>query len=448
VTRVYTAFVGCKVSQADADGLGAALERGGHVRAGAADADVAVVVTCCVTAEAERKSRQLVNRLAAGGRPVVVTGCAAAYRPQQFSAPGVAVAARSDVGAAVREFGDAVGSAPPTGVADGSRLTEDATTIGVRPLANAAVTDVRRSASAAQPAVASAKRPRTRTRFTLKAQDGCSCACAYCAVRLARGPLWSQPLAQAVTAARVGLAAGRGEIVLSGINLGLYRDPDGADLAALVGALVELPGLLRLRLSSLEPAHLQQRLLRSLAHPKVARHLHVPLQSADDGVLTAMNRPYDFAGYRERLAAAREVLGDVMISTDVIVGFPTETEEAFARTLAAIEPASGLFGRVHVFPYSRRPGTAAADLPAVPVAEVRGRRAAALEAAAAVRRAAAASEVGTEVEVLVEDGVGGLLRGYTSKYTRCYLDGDARPGILARVAVQEIFEDGVRGVVA
>jgi threonylcarbamoyladenosine tRNA methylthiotransferase MtaB len=429
------AFVGCKVSQADAEGLGAALERDGHVRAGTADAEVAIVVTCCVTAEAERKSRQLVNRLAAGGRPVVVTGCAAAYRPQQFAAPGVAVAARSDVGAAVREFGDAVGSTSPSGLADGSRLTEDATTIGVRPPANAA-----------RSAVAAAKRPRTR--FTLKAQDGCSCACAYCAVRLARGPLWSQPLAQAVAAARVGLAAGCGEIVLSGINLGLYRDPDGADLAALVGALVELPGLLRLRLSSLEPAHLQQRLLRSLAHPKVARHLHVPLQSADDGVLTAMNRPYDFAQYRNRLAAAREVLGDVMISTDVIVGFPAETEEAFARTLAAIEPASGLFGRVHVFPYSRRPGTAAADLPAVPVAEVRGRRAAALEAAAAARRAAAASEVGTEVEVLVEDRVGGLWHGYTSKYTRCYLDGDARPGILARAAVQAIFEDGVRGVVA
>jgi threonylcarbamoyladenosine tRNA methylthiotransferase MtaB len=180
----------------------------------------------------------------------------------------------------------------------------------------------------------------------------------------------------------------------------------------------------------------------------VARHLHVPLQSADDGVLTAMNRPYDFAGYRQRLAAVRDVLLDVMISTDVIVGFPTETEEAFARTLAAIDPAAGLFGRVHVFPYSRRPGTAAADLPAVPVAEVRRRRAAALEGAVAARRTAAVAEIGTQAEVLVEDRVGGLWRGYTSKYTRCYFDGKAHPGTLARVVVKEIFEDGVRGVVA
>jgi len=435
MTRVYTAFVGCKVSQADADGLGAALQQDGHVRVEAADAQVSVVVTCCVTAEAERKSRQLVNRLAAGGRRVVVTGCAAAYRPEQFAAPGAVVAARPKVAAAVREL-SGVAEAGATGeAADAARTTRRATAPDARPPVSAA-------RSLAAPARGS------RTRLTLKAQDGCSCACAYCAVRLARGPLWSQSLEQAVAAARAGLAAGCGEIVLSGINLGLYRDPDGADLAALVGTLVELPGLLRLRLSSLEPAHLQDRLLRSLAHPKVARHLHVPLQSADDGVLAAMDRPYDFAGYRRRLAAARDALGDVMISTDVIVGFPTETDEAFARTLAAIGPAAGLFGRVHVFPYSRRPGTAAAELPAVPVAEVRRRRAAALDAGAAARRAAAAAEVGTEAEVLVEDRVAGLWRGYTSKYTRCYLGGDAHPGTLVRVAVQEVFEDGVRGVVA
>jgi threonylcarbamoyladenosine tRNA methylthiotransferase MtaB len=442
VTRVYTAFVGCKVSQADADGLGATLEQDGHVRAEAADAEVAVVVTCCVTTEAERKSRQLVNRLAAGGRPVVVTGCAAAYRPEQFAAPGTVVAARPDVGAAVHELAGDIDPTTAGVVASFARLAEGGAATEGRPTTGAAVSALPPTA----PAVASAKRPRTR--FTLKVQDGCSCACAYCAVRLARGPLWSQPLAQAVAAARVGLAGGCGEIVLSGINLGLYRDPDGADLAALVGALVELPELLRLRLSSLEPAHLQERLLRSLAHPKVARHLHVPLQSADDDVLAAMNRPYDFAGYRERLAAVREVAGDVMISTDVIVGFPTETEEAFTHTLAAIDPAAGLFGRVHVFPYSRRPGTAAADLPAVPVADVRRRRAAALEAAAAVRRAAAVAEIGTEAEVLVEDRVGGLWRGYTSKYTRCYFGGKAHPGMLARVVAMEIFEDGLRGVVA
>jgi len=428
MARVYTAFVGCKVSQADAEGLAAALAGDGHVRVElAADAEMAVVVTCCVTGEAERKSRQLVNRLAAGGRPVVVTGCAAVYRPEQFVAPGVAVAARPDVGAVVGRLASASASGARGIRAHDGRAAE-------------------RVVGAVQAAVPAAKRPRTR--FTLKAQDGCSCTCAYCAVRLARGPLWSLPLGQAVEAARVGLAAGCGEIVLSGINFGLYRDADGVDLAALVGVLVDLPGLLRLRLSSVEPVHLQEPLLRALTHPKVARHLHVPLQSADDGVLAAMRRPYDFAQYRERLATVRCILGDVMISTDVIIGFPGESEAAFDRTLAAISPAAGLFGRVHVFPYSRRPGTAAAELTPLAPEEVHRRQAAALAAAAAARRAAAAAEVGHEAEVLVEDRVADLWRGYTSKYTRCYFSGDVRPGTLARVAVQDIFDDGVRGVVA
>jgi threonylcarbamoyladenosine tRNA methylthiotransferase MtaB len=430
MARVCTAFVGCKVSQADADGLGAALVEAGHVGAEAADAaDVAVVVTCCVTAEAERTSRKLVNRLAAGGRPVVVTGCAAAYRPEQFNTPGAVVAARSDVGAAVREL---VGAGEVSAVGAGA----------------AHVPGVGEVADAGPAAGAGTALRRPRTRFTLRAQDGCSCSCAYCAVRLVRGPLWSLPLGQAVEAARLGLAAGCGEVVLSGINLGLYRDPDGADLAELVGALCDLPELQRLRLSSLEPMHLHEPLLEALVHPTVARHLHVPLQSADDAVLAAMRRPYDFEEYGRRLERVRAVLGDVMVSTDVIVGFPGESEAAFDRTLAAIGPAAGLFGRVHVFPYSRRPGTAAAELPAVPVAEVRRRRAAALEAAAAARAAAAAAEVGTQVQVLAEDRVGGLWRGYTSKYTRCSFSGDARLGTLARVAVGSLFEDGVRGVVA
>jgi threonylcarbamoyladenosine tRNA methylthiotransferase MtaB len=423
MARVYGAFVGCKVSAADAEQAMASLAAAGHVRsAQVGEADVAVVVTCAVTAEAERKSRRLVHRLAAGGRPVVVTGCAAVYRPQQFVAPGVSVAARSDVLEAVRV---AAGEAPPPGAA----------AAGARELG------------------------RGRTRLTLKVQDGCAGACTYCAVRLARGPLWSLPIEQAVRAAREGLAAGCGEVVVSGINVGLYQDGAGEaqgrvarsddGLARLIEALCELPDLQRLRLSSVEPLHLQAPLLRALAHPKVARHLHVPLQSADDGVLAAMGRPYDFVEYRARLAAARRALGnDLVVTTDVIVGFPTEDERAFARTLAAIEPEAGLFGRVHVFPFSSRPGTAAAELAPLPAGVVRQRRAAALSAAAAARRAAARAELGGEAEVLVEDCVAGLWRGYTSRYTRCYIEGNAQAGRLVRVAVQALFRDGVRGVVA
>jgi threonylcarbamoyladenosine tRNA methylthiotransferase MtaB len=217
---------------------------------------------------------------------------------------------------------------------------------------------------------------RRRTRFVLKAQDGCGGRCAYCVVRLVRGAPRSLPLAEAVASASAAVGDGCGEVVLSGIDLGAYRDPEtGADLAALVGALVDVPGLARLRLSSLESRALDERLVAALEHPGVARHLHVPLQSADDGVLAAMGRPYDWRAYRATLKGARRRLDGCTFSTDLMVGFPTEDEAAFGRSLAALE--EGLFGRVHVFAYSARPGTPAAGLAPLPAAEVRRRRAAA-----------------------------------------------------------------------
>ena len=188
-------------------------------------------------------------------------------------------------------------------------------------------------------------------------------------MRLVRGRPRSTSLRDALAAARAALARGCGEIVLSGIDLGAWRDGE-LRLPDLVLALAELPGLARLRLSSLEPRHLDERLLEALAHPRVARHLHVPLQSADDAVLAAMRRPYTFAQYASAAARMQARLGDCMLSTDVIVGFPAEDDAAFGRTLAALE--SGLFGRVHVFAYSPRPGTAAAELPPLPAAARQG----------------------------------------------------------------------------
>ena len=206
-------------------------------------------------------------------------------------------------------------------------------------------------------------------------------------MRLVRGRPRSAPLAQALAAARDGLARGCGEVVLSGIDLGAWRDGD-ARLPELVAAVAELDGLRRVRLSSLEPRHVDAALLESLGQPRVARHLHVPLQSADDAVLRDMRRPYSFARYLRAVAGLQRAPGGAMLSTDVIVGYPTEDEAAFARTLQALE--SDLFGRVHVFAYSARPGTAAAELPPLPVAVVKermGRALAAAEAAASARAA-------------------------------------------------------------
>jgi len=423
MTRVYAAFVGCKVSQADSEAAAAKLTAVGcRVVTSRDEADMCLLLSCCVTAEAERKSRQMARRLAAGGRRVVVGGCAAALRPEQFQGPGIEVLGSRSWAAAA--------AVPLLGVAG----------------------DEAAAAAAAPFAV-----PRRRTRLMLKVQDGCAQRCAYCAVRLVRGRLWSLPLAEAVDAAQRGLVEGCGEIVLTGVNLGAYRDDSGAELIDLVSRLVELPGLARLRLSSIEPLHLTLLLLSTLSHPKVARHLHVPLQSADDDVLSAMHRPYSFAEYAATIDRARRVLPDAMITTDVLVGYPTEDEAAFARTLAAIgpaggsepavgnEPAGGLFSRVHVFGYSQRPGTTAAGLAPLPPAIVKQRVHAALAVADATRRAAHRSVLGVPAEVVVEERRDGLWRGYSSQYVRYYLEGAAAPGRLVSACADEEFKDGVKG---
>jgi threonylcarbamoyladenosine tRNA methylthiotransferase MtaB len=436
-TRVAAGFVGCKVSQADGEEALAGLAAAGLDPVTSREAaDVVVVHTCCVTAEAERKSRRLVRRWATAGRRVVAAGCAAALRPEQFDGEGVTVAARPDwteLAATLR------GLPRPGEAADGA---------GDAPVAQrgAETGADRRPASPGTPQngllAAPPATPGARTRLVLKVQDGCAGACTYCVVRLVRGAPRSTPLDAALAAARAGLERGCGEVVLSGIDLGSWRDGD-ARLPELVSAVAALEGLQRVRLSSVEPRHVDARLLECLAHPRVARHLHVPLQSADDGVLRDMRRPYTFAEYLAAVEGLREVAGGATLSTDVIVGYPTEDQAAFSRTLEALE--GGLFGRVHVFAYSPRPGTAAAELPPPPAAVVKERMGRALSAAGAAALAARRAAVGREAEVLVEERRDGLWRGYSSEYIRYALRGPARRGELVRAVAREVAGDGVAG---
>lgn len=416
MTRVAGSFVGCKVSQADGEEALARLAAAGLDPVPTREAaDVVVVHTCCVTAEAERKSRRMVRRIASSGKRVVVSGCAAVLHPEQFAGEGVTVAADPDWASIARLVdGETAETATPSA---------DSLTVGTgAPRATAGV----------------------RTRLTLKVQDGCAGVCAYCVIRLVRGRPRSVSLAEALAAARAGVARGCGEVVLSGIDLGAWRDGEHG-LPELVTAVAGLEGLRRVRLSSVEPRHVDRMLLALLHHPRVARHLHVPLQSADDGVLRDMRRPYTWEQYLRAVGGLREVPGGAMLSTDVIVGYPTEDEAAFARTLEALE--SGLFGRVHVFSFSPRPGTAAAKLPPLPAAVVRERRARALAAASAAAQAAGRAALGREAEVLVEELRDGLWRGYSSEYIRYALRGQARRGQLVTAVAEELTDDGVAGVI-
>src|SRR5581483_7024321 len=187
----------------------------------------------------------------------------------------------------------------------------------------------------------------------VKVQDGCSFSCSFCVIPLVRGASRSRTAEAVLAEVRRRVEQGHREVVLTGINLGCYRDREaGYDLARLVRETGATPGLARLRLSSIEVNHLSERLLGALREtPTVARHLHVPLQSGDDGVLAAMRRRYDSRTYLRRTGLAE----GFNLTTDVIVGFPAEDDDAFQRTVEVVARAG--ISAVHVFPYSPRPGT-------------------------------------------------------------------------------------------
>jgi len=391
VTTFSIRFLGCKVSHVDAHDVRERLLADGHAEA--ADAEIAVVNTCCVTNEAVAKSRKEAARAARNHRRVYVTGCGANLAADAFAGlpdSVVVVARRSE------ETPDFVAG--------------DVGAIGC------VQADARLD----------------RVRAFVKVQDGCSFSCNFCVIPLVRGASRSRAAEAVLAEVRRRAAQGHREVVLTGINLGCYRDrAAGYDLARLVreaGALVE-----RLRLSSIEINHVDEKLVRALREtPSVAKHLHVPLQSGDDGVLRAMGRRYTVATYLRRLAPLRD---EFNLTSDVIVGFPTEDERAFANTVATAH-AAGLT-KIHVFPYSPRPGTRTADDDAIApqVKRERGARLRALSHDACVERWR--TKVGADDVVLV-DRPG---RGYGDDYTPWLVDGDV--GTFVRVRGRSVSDEGV-----
>ena len=384
-------FLGCKVSHTDAHEIREALLADGHAEGGT---DVAVVNTCCVTHEAVRKSRQAASRAARSHRRVYVTGCAANLAGEAFA--GL-----------------------PDNVTVVARRSEDTPAF------------VARDVGALGCVQADARLDRVRA--FLKIQDGCSFSCNFCVIPLVRGASRSRTVAAVLAEARRRVEQGHRELVLTGINLGCYRDRDaGYKLPRLVREVGAIPGLARLRLSSIEVNHVDAELVDALREtPTVSRHLHVPLQSGDDGVLRDMARRYSSTTFLRRL----EPLGDFNLTTDAIVGFPSETEEAFARTLAVVRQAK--ITKVHVFPYSPRPGTLTEERDSVPPAVKKERsarlRAASDEACLAHWR----GKVGADDTVLV-DRPG---RGYGDDYSPWLVD--APVGDFVRVRGAAVSEEGI-----
>jgi threonylcarbamoyladenosine tRNA methylthiotransferase MtaB len=266
----------------------------------------------------------------------------------------------------------------------------------------------------------------------VKIQDGCSFSCNFCVIPLVRGASRSRSAAAVLGEIRRRVEQGHREVVLTGINLGCFRDrAAGYDLPRLVHEAGSTPGLGRLRLSSIEINHVSDALVAALREtPNVGRHLHVPLQSGDDRVLRAMGRRYTVARYLRRLAP---LAAEFNLTTDVIVGFPAEDDRAFERTLHAVERAG--ITKVHVFPYSPRPGTAtAADDPVPPrVKKERGARLRRLSHELSVARWRTKSD-----DVVLVDRPG---RGYGDDYTPWLVD--APVGELVPVRAARVTEEGI-----
>jgi threonylcarbamoyladenosine tRNA methylthiotransferase MtaB len=407
-------FLGCKVSQADAMLARGALLEAGHTEAPEDEAELHVINTCCITSEAEAKSRQSVRRSLRGPtKQVFVSGCAANLRAGQFA----------EIDPNVRPF---IGTAEEVAAAMAGEL--------------GACADVHHDVLAREPAQQAA-----RTRGFVKVQDGCDCHCAYCIIPTVRGSARSRPASAVLGEVRRRVAQGQPEMVMTGISVGDYRDPEhGLELGELMVEVARVPGVQRVRLSSVEVIHVKDSLLDALAtEPKVCPHLHVPMQSGDDGVLRDMGRHYTAAEYVDQIAALRAAVPDVNLTTDVIVGFPTEDDDAFGRTLEAIDAAR--ITRVHAFSYSPRPGTVAAGLGDRVSPENKKRRSRELRGHAEVRsRHHRAAKLGRGERVLVDKVASTQCSGYTADYTRCYLPpGAGERGAVVDVRCIELHADGI-----
>jgi len=382
-------------------------------------ADLYIVNTCTVTAAADRKCRKDVRRaLRRNPRArVIVTGCAAVTSPDLFrNVPGVAAVLTRQQMANVEEFLKTGAPPAPANVFD----------MGISRFSG-------------------------HTRAFLRIQDGCDARCTYCIVPLARGPVHSRPLEDIRREAERLVAAGHIEIVLTGIHLGHYgRDMPGEfGLLDAIREVLSVTGIQRLRLSSLEAGELANDILDiASSDPRLCPHFHLPLQSGDDAVLRAMSRPYSAADFLRILECARDRVDDPAITSDVMVGFPGETDAQFESTLRVCRQAG--FSRTHIFPFSPRPGTRAASLPdQVPPAVVRERESALKHVADGSALAYKRRFEGRAVRPLVEhrrDPASGLLMGWTERYLRVLFDGpDRLMGQIVDVHIESADGESLRG---
>ncbi len=447
--------LGCKVNQVDGDTLSQLLLDHGFVRhKGDGAPTVFLLNGCAVTARASQKARQLLRstRRRWLSTYIVLTGCEGTRALGDHPTPPGEVG--TDPGTPLADMILAparwrnempqlyrlLSERPPTARPDATPVTAPAAAAHPDHVHEPQAPDHDDPVDPAAP----------RTRGFLKVQDGCRHRCSYCIVPDLRGPERSvEPDAVLAEAARQ-VALGRRELVLTGVHLGRYAAADGSGLAPLLHRLDHLDGLERIRLSSLEPMEVDTGLLDWLRRsPRACHHLHLPLQAGHDEILAAMRRPYDTAEYRAVVERVRKAIPDIAITTDLIVGFPGEDEARFATGLTFVATLG--FSRIHLFPFSPRPGTPAAGFACQVGNGVKRER---MQRAEQVRRAASrifhARFLGRRVEVLIERRDRGTVTGFSREYLPCRIaDTTAclQTNTTVAVHITEIDEDECRAAV-
>jgi len=436
--------LGCKVNQYETERIAESFEALGFTLTDFREpADVYVINTCSVTADADRKSRQMARRAARQkeGARVVLTGCFA----QMALDTGEAV----DGAALLVPNGDKMRTASHVLAAfpDLIQYSSSPASSSLSMKAGGALFPESAPGGLISPE-SLVGRPAHRTRATLKVQDGCQYFCGFCSIPYTRSVMANRPFADVLTEARQMAAAGAKEIVVTGVCVGAYGPQTGsrgADLADVLVSVADIPGVERVRLSSVQPVEIPDKLIDAMAcHPNIAPHLHLSLQSGDDTILRAMNRPYDTGFFAEIAGKLRAVLPRIGLTTDLIVGYPGETIELFENTLAFAQKMQ--FARTHVFRYSPRQRTAAEQLKDdVPYDEKERRHRELTAVCVASQEAFAAGDLGRTVDVLVEakGAQEGWLSGYTGNYVRVqFAAPPALRGQIVPVRLTEILPGG------
>lgn len=432
--KVSFITLGCKVNQYDSDAMRTLFVKNGYRQAGEDEnADVYVVNTCSVTSIGDRKSRQMVRRIRRSHPEAIiaVAGCYAQLAPEVFEKMGdvdviVGVHNRSHIVDYVEEARKRTDKKP---------LNETVDIMKVKTFENMSVDST----------------GEVKTRAFVKVQEGCDNYCTFCIIPYARGKLKSRLQKDAVEEIKKLVSQGYREVVLTGIHLGNYGKDlhDGTSLATLVAELVKIPDLLRIRLGSVESVELSEELISIIKNePKVCRHLHLPIQSGSDAVLKGMNRHYRLPQFKALIRELREKVPGIALTTDLIVGFPGETEENFLETLDTLKELK--FSGIHVFPYSRRTGTPAATYPNQVTNEVKKERVHRVqELEKEISLEYRSQFMGKVVHVLAEEVKNGYFEGLTGEYIRVSIkDSHIERGHMYPVRIDTITEDGLAGNVA